>query len=286
MRQNTPLFAQHSRRWRENHYVYPVISRRSRGLSIGINLSPGKACTFHCVYCSVDRTIPGEAGPVDLEVLTRELDVLLAQAQTGELWADGPLAKTPPALRRLNDVAFSGDGEPTAAAEFPRAAEIVAGALARHALPAKIVVITNASLLDQPEVARTLAFLDAHRGEVWVKLDAGTEEHYRAMDRSSVPYERVLANILAAGWKRAIVIQSMFARLHGQPPPDAEIQAWLGRLRALVAGGCRIDHVQVYTAARRTCEPFVQPLDDAAVDAIAARVRALGLAAEAFYGPR
>jgi len=278
----TPLFTEHSRLWRENRYVYPVISRRSRGLSIGINLSPGKQCTFRCVYCSVDRTVPGARGPVDLQVLDRELGALLDQARGGQLWADGPLAATPPELRRLNDVAFSGDGEPTAAAEFPRAAELAARALASRGLDARIVVITNATLLDRPEVERTLAFLDGHRLELWAKLDAGTEGHYRQMDRSAVPFDRVLANLLAAARLRPVVIQSMFVRLEGVAPSAAEIEAWLGRLRDLLASGARIDRVQVYTSARKTAEPFVHPMLADELEAIARRVRALGLAAETF----
>ncbi len=54
----TTLFTQHSRSWQSNRYVYPVISRRSKGLSIGVNLNPDKVCNFDCVYCCVDRTHP------------------------------------------------------------------------------------------------------------------------------------------------------------------------------------------------------------------------------------
>ncbi len=283
MSSSTPLFTQHSRLWRDHRFVYPVISRRSRGLSVGVNLSPGKQCTFRCVYCSIDRTVPGPGGPVDLEVVARELDSLLGQVQTGELWADGPLAATPPELRRLNDVAFSGDGEPTAAPELPRAAELVVETLRKRALAPKIVVITNATLLHKPEVVRTLAFLDGHGLEIWAKLDAGTEGHYREMDRSGVPFELVLANLTAAARLRPIVIQSMFAHMHGVPPSSAEIDAWLGRLKDLRAGGGRIDRVQVYTSARKTAEPYVTPLTVAELEAIAARVREeTGLRAETF----
>lgn len=282
--QTTPLFTQHGRFWRENRFVYPVISRRSRGLSIGINLSPAKQCTFRCVYCSVDRTVPGPGGEVDLDVLAGELGGLLDQAASGALFAEGPLAQTPPMLRRLNDVAFSGDGEPTASPAFPRAAVLAARALAERSLDARIVVITNATLLDRPEVAAALGALDAHRLEVWAKLDAGTEAHYLRMDRSATPFDQVLANLLGAARLRPLVIQSMFVRLHGEPPDAAEIDAWLGRLRDLAAGGGRIDRVQVYTSARRTAEPFVEPLEAAALEAIAARVRALGLPAETFPG--
>lgn len=286
MAQSTSLFTEHSRGWREHRYAYPVISRRARGLSIGINLSPSKACTFDCVYCSVDRTVPGNEARVDLDLLASELDGLLRQAADGSLFAEGPLAQTPPELRRLNDLAFSGNGEPTAAQEFPEAAEIAANALERRGLTAKVVVITNSTLLHRAAVARALASLDGRGGEIWAKLDAGTEEHYRLIDRSSVPLERIVANLREAGRARAIVIQSMFAMVHGEPPPEREIDAWLGRLRDLAAGGCRIGGVQVYTCARRTAEPFVRPLGDAALDAIAERVRGINLPAETFYGPR
>src|SRR5438445_111855 len=55
----------HPRAYRENHYVYPVLSRRARGVSIGINLNPDKICNWDCVYCQVDRTTPAAIPQVD-----------------------------------------------------------------------------------------------------------------------------------------------------------------------------------------------------------------------------
>ncbi|MBA2479819.1 MAG: radical SAM protein [Planctomycetes bacterium] len=282
---STPLFTQHSREWATNRYVYPVISRRSRGLSIGVNLNPDKACNFDCVYCSVDRRTPGKGREVDLDVLRAELDHLLGLASSGALFAQGPLSGTPEVLRRINDVAFSGDGEPTAYPGFGAAVRVAVDLIAAHGLEAKIVVITNATLLHRPEVASALEFLDGHRGEVWAKLDAGTEAYYQQVDRTKVPLARVLENLLACGRARPIVIQSLFMRLHGQAMPPAELDAYIDRLRALIAAGCRIRLVQVYTTARQTTEAYVAPLADAELDAIVARVRALGIAAEPFYGP-
>jgi wyosine [tRNA(Phe)-imidazoG37] synthetase (radical SAM superfamily) len=282
---STPLFTQHSRVWRSNRYVYPVISRRSKGLSIGVNLNPDQACNFDCVYCSVDRTAPPAIREVDMDVLRQELDHLLGLAASGALWTQEPFDRTPPELRRLNDVAFSGDGEPTAFPAFGEACHLAAELIAWHAVACKIVVITNATLLDRPEVASALAYLDHANGEIWAKLDAGSEDYYRRVDRSKVPLRRVLANLLAAGRARPLVIQSLFMRLAGEPPPPSEIDAYLERLRDLAGSGCRIKLVQVYTVARAPAESFVTPLSAAEVDAIAARVRGLGLVAEAYYGP-
>lgn len=281
------LFTLHSRSWQANRYVYPVISRRSKGLSVGVNLNPDKVCNFDCIYCCVDRTVPATVIEVDMDVLRDELRHMLQLVASGEIWTQPPFDRTPGHLKRLNDVAFSGDGEPTSFPQFAEACELAASELAACGLAAttKIVVITNATLLRRPVVERALSFLDHHNGEIWAKLDAGTEDYYRHVERTSIPLSRVLDNIAAAGQVRPIVIQSLFMNVNGEPPPDPEIDAYITRLRELIDRGCRIKLVQVYTVARGTAEAYVTPLDDAQVDAIAARVCALGIDAEAYYGP-
>ena len=281
------LFTQHSRLWQGNRFVYPVISRRSKGLSIGVNLNPDKACNFDCVYCSVDRTVPPAVRKVDLRHLGDELDRMLGLGMSGELFRHSPFDRTPPEYQRVNDVAFSGDGEPTTFKGFPEACTLAADLLRRHhAADVKIVVITNATLLHRPAVAAAMEFLDQNNGEIWAKLDAGTFAYYREVDRTSIPLSRVLKNIAAAGRVRPIVIQSLFMKLRGEEPPKEEIAAYVQRLRELTAEGCRIKLVQVYTVARGTAEASAAPLSDASLDGIVEQVRATGLAAEAFYGPR
>lgn len=280
------LFTEHSRHWRENRYVYPVISRRSKGLSIGVNLNPDTICNFDCIYCCVDRTEPPAVRDVDLILLAAELDHMLTLATGGQLFAQPPFDKTPPELRRINDIAFSGDGEPTSFPHFTDACRLAAELLAQHQLPeTRIVVITNATLLQRPAVAEALRYLDQHHGEIWAKLDAGTEPYYRLVERTSIPLSRVLENIAAAGRDRPIVIQSLFMKIDGHPPDDLEITAYVHRLRELVTAGCQIKLVQVYTVARRVAEAYVTSLEDGRVDRIAERVRGIGLKAEAFYGP-
>jgi wyosine [tRNA(Phe)-imidazoG37] synthetase (radical SAM superfamily) len=286
---STPLFASHARRWQDNRYVYPVVSRRSHGLSIGVNLNPDKACNFDCIYCSVDRTGPGlKPDPtVDLGQVRVELDHLLTSASTGALWTLPPFDQTPPELRRLNDIAFSGDGEPTAFPHFAEACRLAVDLLAWHRLSdAKIVVITNATLLDRPQVAAALEVLADVKSEIWAKLDAGTDAYYQLVDRTKVPLARVLGNLLQIGQRRPIVIQSLFMRIAGEAPSEAEQNAYLDRLRALVQGGCQISLVQIYTVARAPAEAYVTPWEPAALDRLCGQVRALGLPAEASYAPR
>jgi wyosine [tRNA(Phe)-imidazoG37] synthetase (radical SAM superfamily) len=280
------LFTQHDRNWRDNRYVYPVISRRSRGLSIGVNLNPDKVCNFDCIYCCVDRTtMPGRV-EVDPDVLTSELEHLLDLYASGRLWQEAPFDQTPPHLRRLNDIAFSGDGEPTSFLRFEEACKLAAAALQRRRLnDVKLVVITNATLFHQPRVLRALEYLDTVNGEIWAKLDAGTEPYYKLVERTTIPFRQILDNLLLAGRQRPIVIQSLFMQVHGEPPPPEEIDAYVDRLRELRDAGCQIKLVQVYTIARGTAEAYVAPLRDEQVDAIVARVREIGLECEGFYGP-
>ena len=139
-------------------------------------------------------------------------------------------AHTPPPLRRLNDIAFSGDGEPTASENFDLAVEQCAEIRRRKLRDVKLVLITNASLFHRPRVRRALEILDANGGEVWAKLDAGTEDYYAQVNRSAVPWRQILDNLREAALARPIVIQSLFLRIRGEPPPPAELDAYCDRL--------------------------------------------------------
>jgi len=269
-----PAHREHPRTLGANRYVYAVISRRAGGVSIGVNLSPHKACNFDCTYCQVDRTTPGTEKTVVPEVLRAELRAVFEAAASGALAAEPRFATSPAEMRRVVDVAFSGDGEPTNEPWFPEAARILAEERARAGLrDLPVRVITNATVFHRPEVAETLRFLDAHGLDVWAKLDAGTEPYYRLVDRSRVPFERVLANLLACARERTVTIQTLFARHHGEAPPAAEIAAWAGRLRAIREGGGRIGWVQVHTVSRVPAESFVTPLSLEELEPIAAAAR-------------
>jgi len=282
----SPIFAAHPREFTANRYVYPVLSRRAGGISIGVNLNPDKFCNFRCIYCQIDRTIPGETDAVDLTTLADELDRMVELVTSGGIYGRTRFRHTPAPLRRLNDIAFSGNGEPTACANFDRAVDVCANVRRRRRLDdVKLVLITNATLFHQPRVRQALETLDANNGEIWAKLDAGAEDYYRIVDRSTVPWRRILDNLREAAIVRPIVIQSLFLRIHGQSPPAAELDAYCDRLREITAAGGRIKLVQVHTVARRPAETWATALSDAEVDAIAELVRRrTELPVAAFYG--
>lgn len=281
------LYAHHPRRWGDFQYVYPVLSRRAGGLSIGVNLNIDKACNFDCIYCQVDRTQPPPRKDVDLSQMADELGWMLRWAASGEIWNSPQFASTPAALRRINDVAFSGDGEPTAFPQFDLAVEAAVNLRDELKLPGvRIIVLTNATLLDRPAVQRGLEKLYKADGRLWAKLDAGTEAYYKLVDRTSVGLAKVLANIGAEGARHPLIIQSLFMRVHGEPTPAAEFEAYLDRLERLRASGCRIELAQLYTIARQTTEAYATPLSREELDGMAARFhqRLPDIQREVYYG--
>lgn len=266
-----------------NRFVYVTISPRARGLSIGINLNPDAKCNFDCLYCEVDRSRPRPSQTLDCAVAGRELVETLALAQSGRLRTHVPYATLPPELLTLRHVALSGDGEPTASPSFLEATETVVHIRASGMAPFfKVVLITNASHLDAPEVQSGIGLFTA-QDEIWVKLEAGTQRYMDLINRSDVPLEKVLRNILATAKLRPVVVQSLFNSVDGQPPGAPEIAEYAQRLRELREAGAKISLVQIYSATRPTASARVQHLPLRTMSEIAATVRAVsGLRAEVF----
>ncbi|MHB1036095.1 MAG: radical SAM protein [Pirellulales bacterium] len=280
------FFKEHPRSFRENRYVYPVLSRRAGGLSIGVNVSPGQICSFDCVYCQVNRSQQATQTPVEVEPLAAELDEMLGLVTSGEIYRSLLFRHVPEPQQRLNDIAFSGDGEPTACPNFDEVVAACANVKRRHHLDAvKIVLITNASLLHRPTVRRALEMLDANQGEIWAKLDAGTEGYFKRVNRSPVPWRRILENITEAARVRPLVIQSLLMRINAEPPSAEEQAAYCQRLNEITGAGGRIKLVQIYTIARRPADPSITALENDEVDAWVKLVQErTGLATAGFYG--
>jgi wyosine [tRNA(Phe)-imidazoG37] synthetase (radical SAM superfamily) len=279
-------YRRHERRWKDNFYVYAVVSRRSRGVSIGMNLNLNKACNFDCIYCQVNRNQSAVIQKVDPAILKKELDAILDAEQNGSLYKEAPFDALVQTDRGVRDIAFSGDGEPTTFPRFKEAVQIAADARLRFGLhAAKLVLLTNAAYLDKPSVRAALAIMDDNNGEIWAKLDAGTEEYFRMVNRPNVSLERILNNILNAARIRPLILQSLWFRMNGNAPPAEEIEAYCGRLNGLISAGGQIKTIQLYTIARDPAEAGVSALSDEELDRIASAVKIrVPLSLEIFYG--
>jgi wyosine [tRNA(Phe)-imidazoG37] synthetase (radical SAM superfamily) len=281
---NTRLTHYHPRRFGTLRYVYPVISRRSGGLSLGVNISPTGLCNFACVYCQIlAERIPSETNDilVPMDVLEAELRQLIGSVNTGTLFEEPLFAQVPPEKRAIKDIAFSGDGEPTLSPQFSEIVKLVAKI--RKELCAetvKIVLITNASTLHLTPVRLALDFMLQNNGEIWAKLDAGTPEFYRTVSRSNVPFQTICTNLIHFTQDFPVVIQTCFLALHGKRPDADEVRHYAERLKELG----KVLYVQIYTVARRTPEDWATPLENNQLDDISETVRQLtGLDVRTFY---
>jgi wyosine [tRNA(Phe)-imidazoG37] synthetase (radical SAM superfamily) len=266
-----------------NRHVYAVISQRAQGLSIGVNLNPDQRCSFGCVYCEVERHAPGRERKVNVAEMVAELERLLVAHRQGELRKLEWFRNLPPELLELKEVALSGDGEPTLCPNFDEVVREILFLRSRPTLPFfKTVLITNGTGLDAPQVAEGLKLLRA-QDEIWVKLDAGTQEYFQKVNRPTLPLWRVLGNILAVSKTRPVIIQSLFPLLDGQEPPAEEIEQYAQRLKELKEAGAQISMVQVYSAHRPPHLPNCEHLPLKSLSRIAQRVREVtGLRAEVF----
>ena len=259
-------------------YVYPVVSRRARGVSVGINLNPNNACNWRCVYCQVPDLVRGKAPPIDLAQLRRELTALLRDVVEGEFMT----RQVPEGSRRLNDVAFSGNGEPTTSPEFPAALEVVAEALERFELLGriKVVLISNGSMHGQPRVQEALSRLAELGGEVWFKLDSATRGGLAATNSVGMDPADHLARLRECARRCPTWVQTCLFRRGDELPSEEELDAYLAALAGLVADEVPLRGVLLYSLARPSHQPEAPELgrlEQGWLDAFAARIEALGL---------
>ena len=266
-----------------NRFVYAVISARAHGLSLGVNMTPDKSCSFDCLYCEVDRRNAPRETKLDVDAMAAELHKTLAFVLAGKLRERPFYSALPEELLTLRHVALSGDGEPTLAPNFAQAVESIVHIRALGEFPFfKIVLITNGTGLDQPHVQQGLKHF-TKSDEIWAKLDGGTPDFFSRVDRSNVPLDKVLSNILLVARQRPVIIQSLFPAINGEEPPAREIEEFAHRLKELKSGGADIPLVQIYSATRPMSHAECGHLPLKTLSHIAHTVRHVsGLKAEVF----
>ena len=259
-------------------YVYPVISRRAGGVSVGINLNPNNACNWRCVYCQVPALVRGAAPTIDLALLELELTTFLQQLLHGDFMA----TRVPDGARRLNDIAISGNGEPTSAREFAEVVGLIGRVMARFELVGKIklVLISNGSLLDKTYVQDGLRRMAALNGEVWFKLDSATSAGLHAINHTELSLARQFDHLKIAASLCPTWLQTCVFEFEGEAPSEAEQQAYLDLLVKAQAEPVALQGVLLYGLARPSLQPEaarLRALPGDWLEAFAARIRALGV---------
>jgi wyosine [tRNA(Phe)-imidazoG37] synthetase (radical SAM superfamily) len=265
----------HSRDSAGLSYVYPVVSRRAGGVSLGINLNINNACNWACVYCQVPNLTRGGPPAVDLARLEGELRVFLQQATTGDYLAQ----IAPPEAQRLMDVAFSGNGEPTSAEEFAEAVVVVEKVLRDFSLidQLKLRLITNGSLLHRASVRRGIARIGALNGEVWFKVDRASAVGMAQVNGVRLTPARVRAALLECAELAPTWVQTCYFAIDGSEPGEEEQLAYLAFIESVKH---KIKGVHLYGLARPSLQPDADRLSNLPQETLqrfADRIAALGV---------
>ena len=268
----------HDRGSADLRYVYPVVSRRAGGVSVGINLNTNNACNWRCIYCQVPDLHRGAAPAADLAILERELRGFLVELLHGDFMQ----SRVPEGARRINDIALSGNGEPTSCAEFVQVIELIARLRRETELPdaVKTVLITNGSLMYRKSVRQGLRDMAKLNGEVWFKLDRASEAGMQRVNDIRIGMDKVRSNLAAAIECCPTWLQTCWFALDGEAPSRQDEEDYLEFVAALLSDGHRPQGVLLYSLARPSLQPEaprLTALTGAQLQGFADRIAGLGL---------
>lgn len=263
-------------------YIYPVVSRRAGGVSIGINLNINNACNWRCLYCQVPNLTRGTPLPINLDLLEKELRDFLQSIVHGD-FMQRYVAEVD---RKLQDIAFSGNGEPTSAKEFPEVLKIIEKLLNEFDLlnpanmhPIKVRLITNGSLMDKPHVLESMKHLARINGEVWFKADAGTSEGVAKINDVNINIPSVIKRIKACAEACPTFVQTCMVAIDDIAPIEGEVAAYIALLSEVKE---TIQGVHLYGLARpsmQTEAPRLSRLSPEWLESVAEKIRSIGLMA-------
>lgn len=243
----------------------PVNSRRL-GVSLGINLMPsdGKVCSFDCLYCECGFNAdfrPHKKRPTREEVRTA-LEQVLAQRKANN--------------EPLDDMTFAGNGEPTGHPDFLGIIKDTIALRDKYFPKVQVSVLSNATYIYKPEVREALMLVENNI----LKLDTVDMDYIRKVDRPQQPaydVEDVIRYLKM--FDGHVIIQTMF--MHGDGTDNVSeyyVVPWLEAVKDI-----QPEKVMVYTIDRETPDKLLAKATHEELDAIKARVEALGIKCTASY---
>ena len=240
----------HSRELSGLKYIYSVISRRAGGLSIGVNLNINNACNWQCIYCEIPNLTRGSPPPIELDVLEDELRFFLHEIIHGDYMEKNVAIED----RHLKDIAFSGNGEPTSAEEFPQVILIVKKILEEFNLLHKIKIrlITNGSLMHKESVLEGIQVLAKMNGEVWFKVDAALEESTKVINQVNIKPQQAIDRLKRCSEICPTFVQTCIFTIDNKEPNNKEIDAYI---KLIDSAKKSIKGVHLYGIARPSMQP-------------------------------
>lgn len=257
-------FQNHSRYFKDCKYVYPVISRRSRGLSLGINLNLNNACNWRCVYCQVEGLIRGKPDAVDLDILEQELRLMLDWIVNGDFIQEF----APVELRRFNDICMAGNGEPTLSPQFVEVCHLIAKLRNEYKIAdeVKTVLITNGSQLHIEAVQQGIGLLKPQNGEIWFKVDRVNPSSINQANQVNLSALSISDRLKVCGELCPTLIQSCWFMVDGIEPDKCEVEDFV---QFVVAHRESIRGVLLYSVARNPALAEGQKVSSVSVDFLA-----------------
>lgn len=267
----------HSRDIAGLKYIYPVISRRAGGLSIGINFNTNNACNWRCVYCQVPDLKRGSAPDMDFALLEAELRFFLNDVLHGDFYTRFNIAVS---QRVIKDIAISGNGEPTSLPDFNKAVALIGKiATEQNILPqSNFVLITNGSLVHLPSVQQGLKSLHRYGGEVWFKFDSATDIGRARLNNCAQSWQSSLKNLILSASICPTKLQTCLVDYDNQGLSEQEQAAFLNLLTRIKQNS-KVTTIMLYTLARTSLQAEANLLKKLSPDqlrAFALKIRLLG----------
>jgi wyosine [tRNA(Phe)-imidazoG37] synthetase (radical SAM superfamily) len=265
-------------------YVYPVLSRRAGGVSVGINFNVNNACNWRCVYCQVPNLSLGSAPDIDLLKLREELCFFLGYVDSGRFYKDFSID---PKYRDIKDISISGNGEPTSLDCFYEAIEVIKDVLESTSRIGQIplVLITNGSLLHRKGVRRGLALWGALGGHVWFKVDSASLTGRQLINNTMMGVDRMMDNLKFAAQNCDLWLQTCLFNYKEKINFDDELKDYhlflLGAREKV-----KIQGIYLYTIARPSLQPealAISPMQGYQLDRVADGLRRLGFKVQVSY---
>jgi wyosine [tRNA(Phe)-imidazoG37] synthetase (radical SAM superfamily) len=268
----------HSRDVAGLKYIYPVMSRRAGGLSIGINFNTNNACNWCCVYCQVPNLVRGSAPNFDYSLLKKELVFFLNDVLNGSFY---DRFEVPLENRVIKDFAISGNGEPTSVEGFDIAVSLIGETVEKSNIidPYQFVLITNGSLIHKKQVQKGLAELNQFQGQVWFKLDSATQSGRKSINDAGISHEKYIENLLLSASLCPTWLQTCLLKIDGQSLGVKEQMAYLKLLENILKQ-VDLQGVMLYTLARPSMQPEAERLSKVSeqeLNDFAEKIRFLGL---------
>jgi wyosine [tRNA(Phe)-imidazoG37] synthetase (radical SAM superfamily) len=230
---------------KQTSYTYGPVPSRRLGLSLGVDIVPGKICTLDCIYCQIGRTTRRSIVRQDFIDIDAVLAELAVKLKTG---------------LKADYITIGGSGEPTLNS---RLGDLIDGI--RRLTDIRVAILTNGTLLYRADVRAECAKADV----VCPTLDAADAAVFEAVHRPTrgITIEKLVSGLeeFRREYRGEIWLEVFLVT--GVNTEAEQIEKLKGLIRRI-----RPDKVHLNTAVRPPAEPNVQAVPAATLDAIARQI--------------